>query len=272
MKERKDNLYKKVYVEITNICNLSCPFCIKNNRPQQIMDEKSFEKVLEKLQPHTKYLYFHLLGEPLMHPKINEFIDKASVNFSVNITTNGYLIHKIKDNKNIRQVNISLHSFDEIYGKTLEEYLTNIMSTVDILKESTYISLRLWAYNKNFDKIIEFLEKKYQKKLETNKKVERQTLEKNVYLNYEQEFEWPDLENNFEKETGGCRALKDHIGILVDGTIVPCCLDSKGNIKLGNIYEDDLEKIQKGKRYQEMLTGFQNQKRVEPLCKKCNFR
>ena len=105
--------YKKVYIEITNRCNLSCDFCIKNKRPIKDISIEEFKEVLTKLNPLTDYLYFHILGEPLIHPKINELIDIASKDFKINITTNGYFINKIKDNKNIRQINISLLSFDD---------------------------------------------------------------------------------------------------------------------------------------------------------------
>ena len=114
--------YKKVYIEITNRCNLSCDFCIKNKRKIKDISIEEFENILEKLKPITNYLYFHILGEPLIHPKINELIDIASKSFNINITTNGYFIDKIKDNPNIRQINISLHSFDEKYHISLDKY------------------------------------------------------------------------------------------------------------------------------------------------------
>ena len=72
-------MYKKIYVEITNACNLSCDFCIKNKRKLKFMSEDEFKIILEKIKNHTEYLYFHVLGEPLMHPKINEFINLASL-------------------------------------------------------------------------------------------------------------------------------------------------------------------------------------------------
>ncbi len=103
--------FKKIYVEITNNCNLNCSFCIKNSRPIESISIDRFKILLDKLKPYTDYLYFHILGEPLMHKSINELIDIASSNFNINITTNGYLINRIKDNKNIRQLNISLHSY-----------------------------------------------------------------------------------------------------------------------------------------------------------------
>ena len=122
--------YKKVYLEITNRCNLSCDFCIRNKRKIKDLTIEEFKFILYKLKPLTNYLYFHVLGEPLIHEQINEFINYASQSFDINITTNGYLIDKIKDNKNIRQVNISLHSYDDKYKLSLEEYLSNIFNSV----------------------------------------------------------------------------------------------------------------------------------------------
>ena len=55
------------------------------------------------------------MGEPLIHPYINELIDIASNNkFNINITTNGYFIDRIKDNKNIRQINKIMKKYQSI--------------------------------------------------------------------------------------------------------------------------------------------------------------
>ena len=118
--------FKKIYLEITNTCNLNCDFCIKNTRKSKFISIDEFKKVLEILKDYTDYLYFHVLGEPLMHPKVNKLINIASKEFKINITTNGYMINKIKYNKNIRQLNISLHSFSENYNVTITDYLNNI--------------------------------------------------------------------------------------------------------------------------------------------------
>ena len=123
--------FKKIYVEITNSCNLNCDFCIKNKRDNKFISIDEFKLLLDKIKDYTNYLYFHVLGEPLLHPKINELIDIASNDFKINITTNGYLIDRIKDNKNIRQLNISLHSFDDKYKIKLIDYLNNIFDTAD---------------------------------------------------------------------------------------------------------------------------------------------
>ena len=262
--------YKKVYIEITNRCNLSCDFCIKNKRELKNISIEEFKIVLKKLKPYTKYLYFHILGEPLLHPKINDLINLASKDFNINITTNGYLIDKISDNSNIRQVNISLHSFDNKYNIALENYLNNIFKAIDkLIDNKTYISLRLWVKTKYNDEMLAYINKRYN----CNINLDNGSYKINNYLFIDtfKEFIWPDLDNNYYNETGKCYGLIDHIGILVDGTIVPCCLDTKGIIKLGNIYKDSLEEVINSAKCVNMIDGFKKNQKKEELCKHCNF-
>lgn len=263
--------YKKVYLEITNNCNLNCSFCIGNKRKPKVMNFHEFQEILKRLKGYTKYLYFHILGEPLLHPNINEFIHYAKKEgFYVNITTNGYFITKIEDNSDIRQINISLHSFKESNTFKLTDYLDSIFKAVDkFTSNKTYVSLRLWVKSEYQKEIIEQINKHYQQDISLE--VQNYKINDYLFINNFHEFTWPDLENNFYQETGTCYALKDHIGILVDGTIVPCCLDSMGVISLGNIFENDLKEIIDSKRYQTMLKGFKERKKTEELCKHCGF-
>ena len=139
-------MFKKIYVEITNNCNLNCSFCIGNNRVKKFIDIEQFKVLLDKLDGFTKYLYFHVMGEPLLHPNINELICLASEKYYVNITCNGYLINRIKDNKMIRQVNISLHSYDTKYGKSFDEYMKDIFESTDVLvSNGTIVKYRVWV-------------------------------------------------------------------------------------------------------------------------------
>lgn len=265
-------MYKKVYVEITNNCNLNCDFCPHNKREHKFMSFDEFKLILKKLENHTKYLYFHILGEPLLHPNINEFIDyAASQGFYINITTNGYLINRIKTNKNIRQINISLQSYTEYSNKTLEEYLSDIFNSIEELKNNTYISLRMWVLGDNTEEILNYINNKYNTDIKYYEGYQSTVLEDNVFLAFNKEFEWPNMNKDIISDKGYCYALKDHIGILVDGTVVPCCLDSEGIIKLGNIYTESLDDIIKSKRYQDMYEGFKRKEKCEELCKRCNF-
>ena len=235
------------------------------------MSFNDFKTVLNNIEGYTKYIYLHVLGEPLMHPSINEFINYASKRYKVNITTNGYLINNIINNKNIRQINISLHSFSDKYNISLEDYINNIFNVVEILKKFTYVSFRLWTNNKYSNKIVDMINKKYNVNLDINNIKNNTTITNNVFISINEEFIWPDKNNGYYNEVGTCYALRNHIGILVDGTIIPCCLDSKGDIKLGNIFKDSLNNIIKNDRYQNMLNGFKNNKKCELLCKKCKY-
>jgi len=261
-------MYKKIYLEITNKCNLNCSFCIKNNRDKKFIGVDEYKEILNKIKDYTKYLYFHVSGEPLLHPSINDLINIGSNNFFINITTNGYLIKRIKDNHNIRQINISIHSYTDEYNISLVNYLNNICDVIDNLSDDTYFSLRFWVNNEYNKEIIDYLSKRYNKdiKLENGFKIKDR-----VFISINKEFIWPDLENDYSNEVGTCYALKDHIGILVNGDIIPCCLDANGVIILGNIFKDNLDDIIKSNRYNKMLDGFKNNKKCEELCKKCNF-
>ena len=265
-------MYKKVYVEITNNCNLNCDFCPHNKRPHKFISLDEFQIVLNKLKGHTNYLYFHVLGEPLLHPNINELINNAaSEGYNINITTNGYLINRVEDNTNIRQINISLQSYTPNSNKTLEEYLNDIFTAIDKLKKHTYISLRMWVLGDNTTEILNYINNKYNKDIKYYEGYQSTVLEDNVFIAFNKEFIWPSMNREVISDKGYCYALKDHIGILVDGTVIPCCLDGDGIINLGNIYETKLEDIINSKRYQDMYNGFKRKEKVEELCKRCDF-
>lgn len=260
--------FKKVYIEITNSCNLKCDFCIGNKRNVRFMSFSDFEFILDKIKPYTRYLYFHILGEPLMHPNIIDFINYASSQgFYINITTNGYLIERLKGISNIRQLNISLHSYNSSYGVSIDKYLDNIFSIVDNMRV-TYISYRLWV-----DSNIDFL-----KRLGAHYDVDsiptdfdHYSLSKNVFLSKNSKFIWPDVSNDYYSERGKCYGLIDHFGILCDGRIVPCCLDSDASICLGNIFDDNLDDVLNSERVLQIIDGFRHNYKCEELCRHCNF-
>ena len=260
-------MFKKVYIEITNNCNLSCYFCNKVKRKMEFISINRFNVLLNKLKGYTNYLYFHLMGEPLIHPNINELIELGSKYFNINITTNGYFIDRIKNNKNITQINISLHSFNEKYNKSIDEYFNNIFDSTDkLVSNNVIINYRIWTNTKYKDLIIDKLNYYYNVKIIGNTKIRD-----NIFIEFDSEFIWPELNNNYFNDVGSCMGLRTHIGILVDGTVVPCCLDTNGIINLGNIYKEDLRDILNKKIVKDMKENFKNNKKIENLCKHCNF-
>lgn len=280
--------FKKIYIEITNICNLKCNFCPVTNRTPEYMTLERFENVLNQVEHFTDYIYLHIKGEPLLHPNLDHFLHLAyEKNIKVNLTTNGTLISKNKDillsSPSLRQLNISLHSLEQndwFSGK--EEYMDNILEFIELAKDKDLIiALRLWNLSsesddnklKNkyiLDRLEEDLKLDYKIQEEFSKKRGIKIREK-LYLNEDIEFIWPDLNNEIYNEQGFCYGLRDQLGILVDGTIVPCCLDGEGKINLGNIFETNLEEILKTDRVKSIYNGFSNRQAVEELCKRCGY-
>lgn len=282
--------FKKVYIEITNVCNLSCNFCPKTSRKLQFMDEESFKKVIESIKPYTDYIYLHLMGEPFLNKNLEKFLDIAYENgLKVNITTNGTLINKVKDilinAKSLRQVNISLHSFEANDSEVkLEEYVSNICDFILDANENSNIicSMRLWnmdskelkACNELNRDIISMLEEGLKIPFSLKEKLLESNgikIRKNIYLNMAEKFEWPNIDKDNEDTEIFCYGLRDQIGILVDGTVVPCCLDSEGNINLGNIFENSLGEILEDDRAKNIYDGFSRRCAVEDLCKRCGY-
>lgn len=272
--------FNKIYVEITNICNLNCSFCSKDNLKKKEMSLQEFDKVLSKIRQYTDTIYLHVKGEPLLHSKLEEILTltkKYKVN--VRITTNGTLLKEklstLQKYDNIRQINVSLHS-----ENNKANYFEDVFSTCTTLSKNIPIVYRIWLldnYNLDklsttiVDKIIFYynLDNSFKQKILDNKNIK---IVDNIYLDKDNKFNWPDnLENNLKK-TGTCLGTRSHIGILVDGTIIPCCLDSKGLLKLGNIFTDDLDEIFKSKEFLDIHNGFLNNKLTNNLCKNCSFR
>ncbi|MDF2880823.1 MAG: Fe-S oxidoreductase [Clostridiaceae bacterium] len=281
--------FKKIYIEITNVCNLKCDFCPVTKLSAKFMDINTFENILKQLKPFTDYIYLHVKGEPLLHPELDKFLDLAeSYNFKVNITTNGTLIHKVKHmlltKNNLRQVNFSLHSFDaNELNFSIEEYLNNILNfTFEVINNTNIIaSYRLWNLEedtKGIEKnrhILNILEQAFN----LDYKIEDKLLDargtkiaKNVYLNAASKFKWPDKKLVRSDDTGFCHGLRDQAAILVDGSVVPCCLDGEGVINLGNINKESFHNIIESPRAKAICQGFSNRQVVEELCKKCDYR
>lgn len=281
--------FKRIYIETTNICNLSCDFCPKTTRKHEFMNIECFDKVIDKIKEHTEHVYFHLMGEPFLNPNLEKFLKiSKDNNIKVNITTNGTLINKVKDviinGPGVRQINISLHSFEaNKEGIDFNEYIDNIIRFVKEVTEKTgtICTLRLWNLdtkytaknNMNID-IFKLLEEQFNLKCDLKESLRERNsykLKNNVYLSMGEKFKWPSIEEEEMNERVFCYGLRDHIGILVDGTVVPCCLDSNGNISLGNIFERDLEEILNSERAKAIYDGFSQRKAVEELCRKCGF-
>ena len=242
-----------------------------------MMSESDFQKVLTSLKGKTKHLYYHLMGEPLTHPLLPKFIDMASKEgFRSLITTNGTLI-KNKGREllecGVYKMNISLHSFEKQGEEYFNNYLNDIIDFINLAKDTrTIVVLRLW--NKGIDertndKIISILKENIVGEWRENEKGIK--IRNKLHIEWGERFEWPDKDAPLYGDNVFCYGMRDHFGILSDGTVVPCCLDSDGVINLGNIFEKPLEDILNSERAKAIKHGFGCKKAVEDLCKRCGY-
>ncbi len=271
-------MYSRVYVEITNICNKSCSFCHGHSRAAKKMSLDEFDVLTDKLLPHTKYLYYHLMGEPLTHPLLPDFIRLANKkDFKSAITTNGTLLPKLGKTlieSGVYKVNISLHSFEGEDSAAYGEYIDGCLSFADeASRAGVLVIMRMWNSGhdggKNADIVSRMREKFGTDEWVTSGKGGR--IRHKLHYEYGERFEWPDLGASDGGERVFCYGLSDHFGVLSDGTVVPCCLDSDGVINLGNAFESDISDILKSQRAKSIAEGFKNRTACEELCRKCGY-
>ncbi len=251
--------FKRVYIEITNVCNLNCSFCLPHHRENKSMSFNEFKHILNEVKPFTNYIYLHVKGEPLLHSEVDEFIKYAhDMGFFINLTTNATLLkNHLSITKYLRQINISLHATNSL----------EIIKTAKEIKDCI-VCFRIWNIDKDI-KNKELLETEFNIKIPNQ---ENFKLAENIFLSQKEEFTWPSLESNQTCEKKYCYGLLNQVAILSNGTVVPCCLDNDGDINLGNIFEEKFENIINSKRALDIINGFKNSIAVEELCKKCTFK
>jgi len=253
------------------------------------MSPTEFAGVLRRIDGHTDYLCLHLLGEPLLHPDLAALLEICQQQQKqVNLTTNGTLLGRCRElllkSPALRQINISLHSCEEVGGSSAD-YLDEVLAFARAATDTTplLVNLRLWnldatvgaeARSRN-GAILRCLEDCFSLSFAIADRLtpgQGLTLAPGIFLSQDVQFVWPHAQTAELAERGRCRALRDHIGILVDGTVVPCCLDAAGDIPLGNIHQQTLVEILATPRALALRNGFARDELVESLCRRCDYR
>ena len=270
--------FSKIYLEISNLCNLSCAFCPGTKRKKKALNEEEFSELLPKIRPYTDFLYFHLMGEPLLHPKLEQFLALAGeTGFKVILTTNGTLLPKqqeiLLNAPALHKVNISLHAFEaNDLAVPFEEYLSGCFTFGKAAEGKKLIAYRLWNQGGQDEKNAEILTTMAKFFPEPWAQERRGTrIGERVYLEYGDKFDWPDLSAADGGEGVFCHGLRDQLGVLCDGTVVPCCLDHEGDIALGNLFTQSMEEILETPRAKAIYDGFSQRKAAEELCRKCGY-
>lgn len=269
----------KAFIEITNACNLACDFCHGTKRAVKYMTAEEFERAAEQVRPFADYLYFHLMGEPLLHPSLSRlFAVSDRLGFKVILTTNGTLLSQKEDvlfgAPSLHKISISLHAFEaNRMGYSLESYLDCCFDFCKRASERGIICvLRLWNQGGRDSRNAHILDEMHTAFSGEWKEIySGYKLAEKVFLEWGEKFDWPDANG---EELGGdhyCYGLRDQLGILSDGTVVPCCLDADGEIALGNVFEKPLSEILSSERAVKLKASLEKGRVSEKLCRRCGY-
>lgn len=276
-------MFSRLYLEITTCCNLACSFCPGTRRPPAFLSPEDFRLLAGRLRPHGEHLYLHVMGEPLLHPQLPQLLAICQeLGFRVTLTTNGTLLAKQRQSllraPALRKVNISLHSFEANEGGDFQAYLAGCTDFAHAASAQGILAdFRLWnldgaatqgLHEKN-DAILAHLHRAFSGPWQKNTWGWRAA--PGVFVSFGERFDWPDETAAMHTARGRCRALHDQLAVLVDGTVVPCCLDHEGTLALGNLFTQELAQILDAPLACAIREGFVRGERVAPLCQRCGY-
>lgn len=266
-------MIKRVYLEITDSCNLDCPFC-RNSKGNSFMDLGTIKDHLFKIKEVCDYVYLHVLGEPLLHPNFEEILNECDkLNLKVQLVTNGTLLKfhpNLLNHNSIRKLSLSLHSIN--HTKVDNSYFEYIDKLIDQNTNKT-IELRFYDHQNLNDSLKFYLDSLYEKyNVKDTDRYNSYKLKDNTYIYYSELFNWPSIEDPFISSNGKCRGASSQIAILHDSTVTLCCLDPKGFNSIGNLKKNTLKGILESKEYKDICTNFKNNKLSKDLCTKCSYR
>lgn len=264
---------KRIYLEITNSCNLNCPFCT-NEKGNNFLTLNEIDNYTSQIKKYCDYIYLHMLGEPLLHLNFNEILDildKKELNLQ--LVTNGTLLNNYPDilsHKCLRKLSISIHSINNVnidnsYFETINKLIENNINT--------NIELRFYDKENLSKDLIDYL--KYLKQtysFDITPKNNSYKLKDKVYVYFEELFKWPNINDPFISNTGRCRGGIDMIAINSNSDVTICCLDPLAHNKIGNLKTQSLGEILNSDLYKKITDNFKKNKISTELCSKCSYR
>ncbi len=263
---------KRVYLEITNACNLSCPFCTYK-KGNSFLTLEEIEDCLIQIRPFCDYIYLHILGEPLLHPDFEKTLDLLdSYGFKLQLVSNGTLLYKYPDilkHSCLRKLSISLHSISNVdidnkYFKTIDRLIEN---------NDKVIELRFYDRDNLDDRLKNYLlelEERYG--CSDTKRINSYKLKDNLYIYFEKMFRWPYINDPIISKNGTCHGAIDMIAITSKLDVTICCLDPEAHNRIGNLKKDKLKDILESKEYLDYVESFRNHKLISKLCERCGYR
>jgi len=278
-------------VEMTNTCNFRCLMCptgtFAQKRPKGFMSEEVFARILEQIKPHATPLRFIRWGEPMMHPKILDFLAAAKAQGSLlHLNSNGS--HFTDENMEalcgipLDSIKFSFQGVDaKSYGEMRNiDFFDGLVDVIrrfrDIRGEraapfiqvSTSITYETPEQVANFRALMEPL---------VDKLGVGRTLLEHLDLDSVrlrpaelEMLKWLKEQESIVKEHPECPEVFDKLSINWDGTVSACCADSDKVMVIGDVMSQSLDEIWNTpelNRYRDMLADMRHDEL--PLCRSC---
>ncbi|PDX10820.1 radical SAM/SPASM domain-containing protein [Helicobacter pylori] len=276
--------FKKIYIELSDICGLQCSFCPNPKNIRGVMPLELFEKICKEAAPLTPIITFHVLGDPCKLKNLNHYLSTAKrFSLKVDLVTSGAYLHNFETllQDAIYQISISLDAGLDNHNKLNQHrYIQKILEFCHYKCEKNsevFLNLRIQdsTLEKHQNLIKPFLESFECVSLETLKSQGRTRLFKKSFLNIQKTFKWPDLNAqnplNQESKIPYCYGLIKQVAILSNGVVVPCCMDTQAHINLGDLNHMPLKDILNSQKAIAIKTHFLKGEALELLCKNCSY-
>ncbi|PDW17392.1 SPASM domain-containing protein [Helicobacter pylori] len=276
--------FKKIYIELSDICGLQCSFCPNPKNIRGVMPLELFEKVCKEVAPLTPIITFHVLGDPCKLKNLNHYLNAAKrFSLKVDLVTSGAYLCDFETllQDAIYQISISLDAGLDNHNKLNQHrYIQKILEFCHYKCEKNsevFLNLRIQdsTLEKHQNLIKPFLESFECVSLETLKSQGRTRLFKKSFLNIQKTFKWPDLNAqnplNQESKIPYCYGLIKQVAILSNGVVVPCCMDTQAHINLGDLNHMPLKDILNSQKAIAIKTHFLKGEALELLCKNCSY-
>lgn len=279
----------RMYIESTNVCNLSCIMCPTGrkeiSRPHGYMRWEVFKQIVDEMAPHVKATTLHIWGEPLLHKRIFDMVAYCrEKGLRAEISTNATLLTEDRSRR------------------LLEAGLNVIYLCQDGIRPETYESVRVNAdFERTNENIRRFVEMKHRGGYQTFVNLQIIEMahtrhETAAFVEYWKNVPGVDLVHVKPFDSWGdqveaisalkvdngkplpprfpCPNLWYHVHIYWDGSIAMCDRDFNLAFDLGNVVDPDgvvrVMKNWNGPRMQELrrlhVTGQYD--RVKP-CNTC---
>lgn len=285
-----------ITIEPTNICNLQCPVCETGagvlGRKDAHMSLEQFRNIIDKVALHTNTLMFYFMGEPFLNKQAYEMIRYAKdVGIPwVTTCTNGDPVNPRKlVESGIDEVSFQIggmtQATHEIYriNSNLERILRNLEETIRIKRETGSVIRIICGFilmKHNEHEVAEFKHRMAEIGVDEASIIDpcvRTVEQGNQYLPADRNHWYYDAEA-FRRgllrpkvlPNNECPWIYYSLAIHVNGDVVPCCRDPKGEEIMGNLLREELDQVWNGERYQEFRRRLHHDQGKIGICRLCS--